>query len=418
MTSLESPGELLAAPGSYVDELDFSSDGSLLATGGYGQPVRIYATGTVSRFGRLLGHQAEAVAAVRVSPDGKRYAAAGRDRIIDLWSMSALSRQRLLGHRSDIRALAFTPDGATLVSADARVLPSVSARIDVLRWDLRSSPVRLEGAPPEPVRLEGIWSLVPELPALRDTPWPVALDAGGRILARPALAAGSPTMIEIVAVGDQRILATLETGFRHTLLALALSADGRRLAAAAADGRFEAWSVDGPRRLLAAQSGDRASCNAVTLSPDGNLFAAACGRELAIHSLDHGVRRLSLIDQSSPIEVLAFDPAGHRLAVANSDSTWTLWDVPAARALGTAFPAPAAIGAMAFAGDGKRLLTGDRQGRVIVWDVALADWQTRACRIAGRELTADEWRRYLPERTQRATCGGAGINRHGVAHRE
>ncbi|MGB8435085.1 MAG: TIR domain-containing protein, partial [Burkholderiales bacterium] len=397
MTSTASPGELLAAPGSYVDELDFSSDGSLLATGGYGQPVRIYATGTLSRFGRLLGQQAESVAAVRVSPDGKRYAAAGRDRKIDLWSMPARSRERLSGHRSDVRALAFTPDGATLVSADARVLPSASARIDVLRWDLRSSPVRLEGAPPEPVRLEGIWSMFPDLPALRDTPWPVAFDAGARVLARPALGPGGQTMIEIVAVGDQRILATLESGFQHTLLALALSADGRRLAAAAADGRYEVWNVDGPRPLLAAQLGDRASCNAVALSPDGNLFAAACGRQLAIHSLDQGVQRLALIDQSSPIEVLAFDPEGHRLAVANSDSTWTLWDVSAARTLGTAFPAPAVIRAMAFANDGKQLLTGDWQGRVIVWDVALADWRTQACRIAGRELTADEWRRYLPE---------------------
>jgi len=40
----------------------------------------------------------------------------------------------------------------------------------------------------------------------------------------------------------------------------------------------------------------------------------------------------------------------------------------------------------------------------ILWDVAVEAWQTRACRAAGRNLTAEEWQRYLGDRPYELTC--------------
>jgi hypothetical protein len=65
------------------------------------------------------------------------------------------------------------------------------------------------------------------------------------------------------------------------------------------------------------------------------------------------------------------------------------------RAVGDVFPAPATIRAMAFSPDGKRLLTGDHEGRVIVWDIGVESWLKRAFRIAGRELSPDERKRHM-----------------------
>ena len=417
MSRPDSPAEALGGPGSYVDELAFSADGRQLATGGYGQPVRVYATDRISRFGRLLGRQSQAVTALGFSPDGRWFAAAGRERVVDLWSSPEGRHERLEGHVSDIRALAFTPDGTTLVSADGRLLPSTQGRSDRLRWDLRGAPVRLASEPPAAVQLQGLWAMFPDLPALRDAPWPVALDSAGETLARPGPYIGGIARIEVVAAADSTVLAQVETGFRHSLLALALSADGQRVAASAADGRYAVWDVDGARRLLEGRSSKEQSCGAVDLDRDGRHLAVACGSELVVHDLAGGARPLAAIQAASgPIEALAFDPAGRRVAASDSASGWILWDVAEARAVGAAFTAPAGIGAMRFSADGARLLTGDREGRVILWDVAVEDWLQRACRVAGRDLTPDEWNRYLPNRVPHATCA-AMVSAHRAALR-
>jgi hypothetical protein len=41
----------------------------------------------------------------------------------------------------------------------------------------------------------------------------------------------------------------------------------------------------------------------------------------------------------------------------------------------------------------------------MLWDVDPPVWRRRACAIAGRNLTREEWKLYLPEGTvYRATC--------------
>lgn len=44
-------------------------------------------------------------------------------------------------------------------------------------------------------------------------------------------------------------------------------------------------------------------------------------------------------------------------------------------------------------------------GQVTVWNVDTAHWGDKACDAAGRNLTQDEWRRYLPPgEPYRPTC--------------
>jgi class 3 adenylate cyclase len=40
-------------------------------------------------------------------------------------------------------------------------------------------------------------------------------------------------------------------------------------------------------------------------------------------------------------------------------------------------------------------------------DEALAVWAERACRTAGRTLTRDEWRQFLPDRPYRPACASS-----------
>ena len=51
-----------------------------------------------------------------------------------------------------------------------------------------------------------------------------------------------------------------------------------------------------------------------------------------------------------------------------------------------------------------------RRGKIdlaaLVWEVAPEAWEAQACRVAGREMTAREWRDRLPKRSQRPVCPG------------
>jgi hypothetical protein len=57
-----------------------------------------------------------------------------------------------------------------------------------------------------------------------------------------------------------------------------------------------------------------------------------------------------------------------------------------------------------FSPDGKQLLTTVIFGPRIVWDVDPESWAARACAIAGRTLTEEEWHQFLPDRPYEPAC--------------
>ena len=60
-----------------------------------------------------------------------------------------------------------------------------------------------------------------------------------------------------------------------------------------------------------------------------------------------------------------------------------------------------------FAGDGDSVVIAVNSGRVLTWQLDPASWREKACRIAGRALTEQEWREYLPDREHVAACPGS-----------
>jgi hypothetical protein len=65
--------------------------------------------------------------------------------------------------------------------------------------------------------------------------------------------------------------------------------------------------------------------------------------------------------------------------------------------------------ALAFGSDGAELLSGGPNGAITIWDRQLfstdfESWRTRLCRVAGRNLTTEEWAQFLPGERYRKTC--------------
>ncbi len=124
----------------------FSSDGRTVATGGLDNTLRLWDVTTRRLRHTLIGHQAPVVATV-FSPDGRTVAssAAGSARDLDeirLWDVvTGRERTPLQFHdldRTDIYALAFSPDGMSLASGSRHWDPargeSVGGRLTL--WDL------------------------------------------------------------------------------------------------------------------------------------------------------------------------------------------------------------------------------------------------------------------------------------------
>ena len=116
----------------------------------------------------------------------------------------------------------------------------------------------------------------------------------------------------------------------------------------------------------------RGAVLAVAVSPDGKTVAAG-GMDGVITLLDPSgietTRRLT--GHKSWVNSLAFSRDGTRLASGSSDGTARLWDTKTARPVRTfALADPREIRAVTLSPDGKTIAAGIRYGKVQVWNTA------------------------------------------------
>ena len=148
------------------------------------------------------------------------------------------------------------------------------------------------------------------------------------------------------------------------------------------------------------------------LSPDGNTIAVSQANAVAFYDA-HSFEPIG-----PPIPVsqaattwIAYSPDG-RMVVADSGLEARLIDVAHHQPLGPAMEAALLSGAV-FGEHGTVLGTSlptldpnrplDERGAVMVIDPPI--WRDEACTLAGRNLTEEEWERYLPnEGPRQATC--------------
>jgi WD40 repeat protein len=101
---------------------------------------------------------------------------------------------------------------------------------------------------------------------------------------------------------------------------------------------------------------------------------------------------------------MSVSPDGSVLATAGSEGTATLWEVGSRKRIGPPLTGPPSPGVAALDPTGHTLATAFEDGTVLLGDVDPASWLKRACAVAGRPLTQQEWQDFLPGRPYRPSC--------------
>jgi WD40 repeat protein len=339
--------------GSSVLGLAYSPDGSRLAVGCHNGTVRVWDVKTR----QPLFEQPPRLTAIAVSPDGRLLAVGDETGRVILRDLATLEEvRRLDGHELAVARLAFSPDGHLLASADGHGSGREQGPVQV--WEVSSgrrlSSVQLRyGAPGLAFSPDGsllasvnynaalgpghlrIWKArTGEIVHAADAPTGasrVVFNRDGRTLFVSSGNTDPPLQLWDVESGREKPRSSLEVPPIPTLRRigpLALSPDGRTLAAGQPQGGTKLWdALTG--RLLRDRSGDvrshaTGSATYLSFAPDGTTLAVAT-EEGTVELWDLGKDGLRKTLQLGPakgvVKQAIFTPDGRHLVTCNGNGT-------------------------------------------------------------------------------------------------
>ncbi|QEH39062.1 translocation protein TolB [Aquisphaera giovannonii] len=158
----------------------------------------------------------------------------------------------------------------------------------------------------------------------------------------------------------------------ETILALAFSPDGRRLAASGYEGPVRIWDVAG-RAVEASLGTEHGPAFGLAWSPDGRALAAASVRQaVTVWDARSWERAAVLEGRPGLARSLAWSPDGSTLATGGLDSDIAIWDAASWEPRAVLRGHSSAVNALAFSADGRALMSAAGDGRIRAWDAAAA----------------------------------------------
>jgi WD40 repeat protein len=326
-------GQLLAQPvahGGAVTGVAFHPAGTQLATVGKDGMLRLWAMPPVPQ--RSLP-QPYTVRAAVLSPDGKRLASGGADKVVRLYQVNNLEKteRQLSGHTAAVNAITFSPDGKSLASAGDD---------EAIRfWDLaKGEQSALIGAHTGPV---------------------ASLVHVGTTLVLSASADGTVKLWQVPAAGAR-------PSFSHAgaVTAAALSPDGSKLLTGCADKQVRLWDL-GNGQLERTWSGPALAVQAVAFSPKGDRVAAGSA-DKSVHVWEAGSPRevKKFVNLPAAVQTVALSADGKHAVAGLADGSVRVFDLAAGKEVNAITGHKGAVNALACTIKGDQALFGGAEGVV------------------------------------------------------
>ena len=280
-----------------------------------------------------------AVFAVDISPDGETIASGSHDGTVKLWNArTGAPIAALAGHAGTVGAVAFSPNGRTLYTADAAAVHA---------WDVSTHEQQR--------KLVGHTAQVSSVAVSRD----------GKRLA----SGGFDGSVRLWDAATGKALLVLTHGAGVRVFSVAFSPDGARVASAGSDGRIGIWNANdgGLEQTL---QGHRGAVDRVVFAPDGQtVVSVGDDRTLRAWSL---VSHHEIYTRNVPrgeIWAVAISSDGQTIATGGQDGVIRLWNLMAgtvARAFSDLSHSSGTL-SLAFSRDGHLLVTGHGDNYVKTW---------------------------------------------------
>jgi WD40 repeat protein len=378
-----------------VTQITFSPESHLLASGSRDGTVLLWELDSRHPLATPLSPDADAAMYVTFSPDGTLLASGASDGVVRLWDLASgeeVDSLTISETGGGVNSIAFSPDGKTLIAC------TWDWGANVALWDLARDVAIGVG-------LEGH----------KNEAFSVAFSPTGEVAASSAwdgtIIFWNPKTGEALSEPLTEVSPDEGSSFRsNDIWSIAFSPDGRLLASGRGGGDILIWDVATQKPAGEPFFAHTDTVMAVAISPDGQLLASGGGDWLIrLWEMETGEPvGEPLAGHTDAVIGLEFSPDGNILASGGWDGTIRLWDVAAGQSIGQGIDAGASIiSSVAFSPDGTTLAT--NADPITLWDMKIETWIERACRIANRNLTLEEWRHYLGEMSYHETCPEAPV---------
>jgi len=246
-----------------------------------------------------------------------------------------------LGHSSEVKAVAFSPDGKQALSG--------SWDETLKLWDVETGR--------EIRTIPGHTSIV----------YAVAFSPNGK----RALSGSGDNTLKLWDVETGQEIRTF-TGHTDSVTAVAFSPDGKWVLSGSTDKTLKLWNVETGREIRTF-TGHTLPVSAVAFSPDGKrALSGSSDKTLKLWNVRTGHEIRTFTGHTEYVYAVTFSPDGKRALSGSHDKTLKLWNVRTGHEIRTFTGHTESVYAVAFSPDGKQALSGAGIGMLKLWDVKTA----------------------------------------------